>query len=66
MQGTHISYPASAAAVVFGVYLSAQSRLTGIERKSPAPDSHRGPPLRVASYVMHKLKKRKERHRFKF
>jgi len=30
----NISYPASAAAVVFGVYLSAQSRLTGIDRKT--------------------------------
>jgi len=30
----NISYPASSAAVVFGVHLSAQSRLTGIDRKS--------------------------------
>ena len=39
----NISYPASPAAVVFGVHLSARSRLTGIDRnrrsakaKSPA------------------------------
>jgi len=33
---TNISYPASAAAVVFGVHLSAQSRVLGTDRKLPA------------------------------
>ncbi len=47
----NISYPSSAAAVVFGVHLSAQAAFR-LDRKSPAPDSYRGPPLRVASYVM--------------
>jgi hypothetical protein len=30
----NFSYPSSAAAVVFGVHLSARFRLTGIDRKS--------------------------------
>gem|GEM_PF-2691687 len=35
MQGAHISYPASAAAVVFGVYLSTRA-VYRFDRKSPA------------------------------
>jgi hypothetical protein len=46
----NFSYPSSAAAVVFGVHLSAQA-VFRLDRKSPAPDSYRGPHLRVASYV---------------
>jgi len=51
VQGTHISYPASAAAVVFGRRLSA---------RFPCPAGQeiaRCPPLRVASYVTNKPKR---------
>jgi len=36
MPAGNISYPASSAAVVCGVHLSARSRVLGIDRKSPA------------------------------
>ena len=55
-----IQLPANVAAVVFGVYLSAQAAYQ-LDRKSPTPDGYRGPPLRVASNVRGKGKKIKLR-----
>jgi hypothetical protein len=46
----NFSYPASAAAVVFGGHLSVRA-VFRLDRISPAPDSYRGPPLLVVSYV---------------
>jgi len=59
----NISYPSSSAAVVFGGHLSTRSRLTGIDRKSPTPDSYRGSPLRVSSYVMRNANKSETHHK---